>query len=237
VLILEQIFKEMKIKEMVYSEYALREGILLDTIEKKYMAGDGDYLHNIRHKSVLHAAENFKADKEHSMHVTTLALKIFDQLKDVHKLGNLEREYLESAGILHETGLFVSHSQHHRHSYYLIRNSEMLGFTENEKEIIANIARYHRKSHPKPKHVEFAKLSDEDQLLVKKLAGILRIADGLDRSHSFAVKDVNCSIMNGDVVMKLSGENNSADLELDIWGAESKKQLFEDVFGMKVVFK
>jgi exopolyphosphatase/guanosine-5'-triphosphate,3'-diphosphate pyrophosphatase len=125
-LILEQIFKELKIKEMTNSEYALREGILFDTIEKKYMGKSAEYLRNIRHKSVMHVAENFRFDKEHSLHVTGLALKIFDQLKDLHKLGYLEREYLEAAGILHEVGLFVSHSQHHRHSYYLVRNSAWL---------------------------------------------------------------------------------------------------------------
>ncbi|HJY63232.1 MAG TPA: Ppx/GppA phosphatase family protein [Ignavibacteria bacterium] len=235
-LILEQIFNELKIKEMTYSDYALREGILLDTIEKKFKRKDGDYLHNIRNKSVIHAAENYHYDKEHSTHVTNLALKIFDQLKGIHSLGYLEREYLEAAGILHEVGLFVSHSQHHRHSYYLIRNSEILGYTENEKEIIANIARYHRKSHPKTKHIEFAKLNAEDQLTVRKLAGILRIADGLDRSHSYAVKDVECSVEGNDVIIKLTGENNSSDLELDIWGAETKKLLFEETFGVKVGF-
>jgi len=235
-LILEQIFKELKIKEMTYSEYALREGILFDTIEKKFKGKDGEYLHNIRNKSIMHVAENFSFDKEHSLHVTSLALKIFDQLKDIHKLGNLEREYLEAAGILHEVGLFVSHSQHHRHSYYLVRNSEMLGFTENEKEIIANVARYHRKSHPKPKHPEFTKLNTEDQLITRKLAGILRIADGLDRSHSFAVKDVECSVEGNELTVKLTGENNNSDLELDIWGAETKKSLFEETFGVNIKF-
>jgi exopolyphosphatase/guanosine-5'-triphosphate,3'-diphosphate pyrophosphatase len=235
-LILEQIFKELKIKEMTYSEYALREGILFDTIEKKFKGKDGEYLHNIRNKSIMHVAENFSFDKEHSLHVTSLALKIFDQLKDIHKLGNLEREYLEAAGILHEVGLFVSHSQHHRHSYYLVRNSEMLGFTENEKEIIANVARYHRKSHPKPKHPEFTKLNAEDQLITRKLAGILRIADGLDRSHSFAVKDVECSVEGNELTVKLTGENNNSDLELDIWGAETKKSLFEETFGVNIKF-
>lgn len=235
-LILEQIFVELGIKEMTYSEYALREGILFDTIEKDYMASGSEHLYDIRYKSVMHAAENFRIDKEHSLHVTGLALKIFDQLKLIHKLGPLEREYLEAAGILHEIGLFVSHSQHHRHSYYLVRNSEMLGYTENEKEIIANIARYHRKSHPKPKHAEFARLGSEDQLIVKKLAAILRVADGLDRSHSSFVKDVSCKVEGDEVLFKLTGQSPETDLELDIWGAENKKSLFEDTFGLKAKF-
>ena len=168
----------------------------------------------------------------------SLALSIFDQTSALHKLGSLEREYLEAASILHEAGCFVSHSQHHRHSYYLIRNSELLGFTENEKEIIANIARYHRKSHPKQKHEAFAKLNAIEQIIVKKLASILRIADGLDRTHASAVKNVKCIPNNGElnIILEKSGANNGG-LELEIWGAESKKTLFEETYGVKVKFK
>ena len=233
-LILEQIFKEIKIKELTVSEYALREGIIFDSIEKQYSLKHANHLSDIRFQSVIHTAENFKFEKEHSLHTTGLALKIYDQTVKLHKLGYPEREYIEAAGILHEIGLFISLSQHHKHSYYLARNSELLGFTENEKEIIANIARYHRKSHPKPKHSEFMKLNLEDQVTVKKLAGILRVADGLDRTHQSVVKDIECKISEGEVTMCLSGESN---LELEIWGAESKKGLFEEAFGVKVKFE
>ncbi len=237
-LILEQIFKELKLKELTISDFALREGIILDTIETHFMLKTHDHLSDIRYKSVIGLAENFKYEEGHSRHVSELALKIFDQTQYLHKLTYTEREYLESAALLHEIGCFVSHSQHHRHSYYLIRNSEMLGFTENEKEIIANTARYHRKSHPKQKHEAFAKLSIDDQVVVRKLASILRIADGLDRTHSNAVKDVNCILNNGELVMKLeSSASNNNHLELEIWGAESKKELFEETYGVKVRFE
>ncbi|MCI0450248.1 MAG: Ppx/GppA family phosphatase [Chlorobi bacterium] len=235
-LIVEQIFKELKIKEMVVSEYALREGIVLDTIEKKYMLKSKEHLSDLRYKSVMHIAENFRIEKEHAMHVTGLALKIFDQTKKLHTLGSTEKEYLEAAAILHEVGSFVSHSQHHRHSYYLIRNSEMLGFTEGEKEIIANIARYHRKSHPKAKHLDFAKLSTEDQLIIRKLAAILRVADGLDRSHTSSVKNIETKYDNNTVTFKLSG-GDGKNLELDIWGAQSKSSLFEETFECNVKFE
>lgn len=235
-LILEQIFKELKVKEMIVSEYALREGIILDTIEKKYMFRDKSHLSDIRFASVIHTAENFRFEKEHALHVTDLSLKIFDASKKLHKLGDSEREYLEAAGILHEVGSFVSHSQHHRHSYYLIRNAEMLGFTENEKEIIANIARYHRKSHPKAKHPEFVKLSTEDQDIVRKLAAILRVADGLDRSHTSSISKIECRIQDKTVKFILHGKKGSK-LELEVWGAESKKSLFEETFDVKAEFE
>jgi len=237
-LILEQIFKELKIKQLTVSDYALREGIILDTIEARLSLKEHDHLTDIRYKSVKQLAENLKYEKVHSDHTSLLALSIFDQTSALHKLGSLEREYLEAASILHEAGCFVSHSQHHRHSYYLIRNSELLGFTENEKEIIANIARYHRKSHPKQKHEAFAKLNANEQIIVKKLASILRIADGLDRTHASAVKNVKCIPNNGElnIILEKSGANNGG-LELEIWGAESKKTLFEETYGVKVKFK
>jgi exopolyphosphatase/guanosine-5'-triphosphate,3'-diphosphate pyrophosphatase len=221
---------------MVVSEYALREGIILDTIEKKYMLKDEDHLSDLRFRSVMHIAENFRVEKEHSTHVTNLSLMIFDASKKLHGLGNQEREYLEAAAILHEVGAFVSHSLHHRHSYYLIRNAEMLGFTENEKEIIANIARYHRKSHPKAKHVEFARLSTEDQDIVRKLAAILRVADGLDRSHTSSISKIDCRINDKTVKFILHGKKGS-DLGLEVWGAESKKSLFEETFDVNAEFE
>lgn len=234
-LIIEQIFKELKIKKMTISEYALREGIIFDTIEKEYVIKHGDHLSDLRFRSVMHAAENFRIEMEHARHVTSLALKIFDETIKLHKLGRIEKEYLEAAGILHEAGAFVSHSAHHRHSYYLIRNTEMLGFTENEKEIIANVARYHRKSHPKPKHIDFAKFGAEDQMIVKKLASILRIADGLDRSHTSSITNISCNITDKTAEFKIE-TNNPENTELEIWGAESKKHLFEETFDVKVSF-
>ena len=236
-LILEQIFKEMKLKEMIVSEYALREGIIYDTIENRLKPPEKDHLQSIRYRSVIKIGENFKYEPEHSLHVTRLALQIFDQTRQLHMLSYSDREYLEAASILHEVGCFVAHSQHHRHSYYLIRNSELLGFTENEKEIIANIARYHRKSHPKLKHADFVKLSPDDQVLVKKLASILRIADGLDRTHSSSVKDVKVIINEKEVIIKLEKKNPADTLELEIWGADSKKSLFEETYDVSVKFE
>ena len=146
-----------------------------------------------------------------------------------------ERVYLEAAALLHEVGLFVSHAQHHRHSYYLIRNSELLGFTENEKEIIANVARYHRKSHPKMRHEGFAKLNADERDVVVKLAAILRIADGLDRTHFSVIKSLRCRRTRSTVHFHLR-RSNRAKIELEVWGANRKKELFEKAFHVKARF-
>lgn len=234
-IILEQSFKQLRIKQMTVSEFALREGIILDTIEKKYNVKDFRALDNIRYKSVLHLAETFRYEKSHSHHVAMLAVKIFDQTQSMHKLGRMEREFLEAAALLHEIGIFVSHARHHQHAYYLIKNSELLGYTDNEKEIIGNIARYHRKSHPKPKHEGFAQLNSEDQQVVRILSSILRIADGLDRTHLSAVKDVKVK-RTGKQVKFLLKTARGKNIEMELWGAERKKELFEEVFDVTVEF-
>jgi exopolyphosphatase / guanosine-5'-triphosphate,3'-diphosphate pyrophosphatase len=234
-IILEQSFKHLRIKQMTVSEFALREGIILDTIEKKYNVKDFHALDNIRYKSVLHLAETFRYEKEHSHHVANLAIKIFDQTQSLHKLGRMERDFLEAAAILHEIGIFLSHAQHHRHAHYLIKNSELLGYSDNEKELIGNIARYHRKSHPKPKHEGFALLNNEDQNIVKMLSSMIRIADGLDRTHSSAVKDLKVK-KSGKTVKILLRKAKGKNLEMEMWGADRKKELFEEVFDVNVQF-
>ncbi len=228
-IILEQIFQELGIKRMTVSEFALREGIILDTIEKLHRKKRSNHLDDLRYSNVRHLAESLHFEKGHSQQVAKLALRIFDQTIALHKLGFQEREYLEAAALLHEIGLFVSHAQHHRHSYYLIRNSELLGFTENEKEIIANVARYHRKSHPKIKHEGYRRLNPDDQKIVCKLASILRIADGLDRTHSSAIRDLRCRVSGKKVSITLQRRGRRP-IELELWGADRKKQLFEETF-------
>jgi exopolyphosphatase/guanosine-5'-triphosphate,3'-diphosphate pyrophosphatase len=232
-LILRQSFRELGLKTMRVSEYALREGILYDTLEKRQNGHESDHLKNIRFNSILNLSETFNNEIRHGRQVAKLALAIFDQTSAAHELGGREREFLEAAALLHEIGLFVSHDQHHRHSYYIVRNAELMGFTEDEKEIIANIARYHRKSHPKLKHEGYATLSEDDQETVKTLAGILRIADGLDRSHRSKISAVKVT-RRGDLLRLDLTAKRTMNVDLEMWGAELKKGLFEEVFDVRV---
>jgi exopolyphosphatase/guanosine-5'-triphosphate,3'-diphosphate pyrophosphatase len=234
-IILEQIVLALGLRILTVSEYSLREGILLDSIEKMHTKKPSVYLHNLRRSSVLHLAENYRYEKKHAYHVTGLALQLFDQTKYLHKLNEQAREYLEAAAILHEVGLFVSHAQHHRHSYYLIRNAELFGYTENEKEIIANVARYHRKSHPKVRHEEYNLLSNEDRILVSKLAALLRIADGLDRSHASHIRHLKVRKIGRKLRIRIFYISKVCP-DLELWGANRKKQLFENVYHKKIEF-
>jgi exopolyphosphatase/guanosine-5'-triphosphate,3'-diphosphate pyrophosphatase len=227
------LFSELGLRELAISEFGLREGVLFDSIEKLHPKKSADPLHDLRFQSAIHLAERCGYEKKHSHQVARLALSLFMQTQRLHNLGEEPREFLEAAALLHEIGLFVSHDSHHRHSYYLIRNAELAGFTENEKSIIANIARYHRKSHPKFKHEGFSLLSPEDQDIVSRLAAILRIADGLDRSHSSAVDHLNVRILGGRMsITAFCGRRH--DPAMEQWGAERNQELFEKTFNMKV---
>ncbi len=233
-IILEQIVKEVDIKDITLSSYALREGILFDTVDKEHNTLVSADMKNIRYRSVINLAKHCGYDDIHTAKVLSFANKIFDSLKEKYDLTEKDNDILEAATILHDIGHSISQAQHHRHSYYLIKNSELLGFNNDEIEMIANVARYHRKSHPKVKHVEFNKLSASNKRKVKMLSGILRIADGLDRGHNAVVNDIKISIK--DSVYKIKVESKlSTDPILEVWGANTRKELFEESFGYTII--
>jgi exopolyphosphatase/guanosine-5'-triphosphate,3'-diphosphate pyrophosphatase len=232
-LILEGVFEAFAIEEMTVSDHALREGVLLDTIQRTH-GGSLHHLRDVSRRSVRALADLFDEEPEHSAHVASLALDLFDDTAPIHGLDGGCREYLEAAALLANVGLFVSHSQHHLHSYYVIRNSDRLtGLTDTEIEIIAQIARYHRKSAPKPSHEAFARLRPEDQHVVRVLAGILRVAIGLDRSHEGRVRAVEVALRRGKLVVRPVPAGD-ADLVLERYAADERKGLLEDVLGVPV---
>ena len=224
--LLEQVFAELDVDEMVVSDFALREGVILDAIHKRE-GPSRDHLHDVRRRSVVHLSHRLDPEPEHTRHTTNLALQLFDATADRHGLRGPARELLEAAGLLHNVGLSISHDAHHKHSYYVIRNSEWLaGFTQHEVELIAQIARYHRKSAPKAKHPEFAALGADDQRLVATLAGILRVAIGLDRTHGQVVRSLRCEDGAGDLRIVLDVAAG-ADASLERYVATERRDLLE----------
>lgn len=231
-LILEQIFTDLNIDKITLSGYALREGIIMNYIQQNSREFSTEHLKNVRYNSAIHLGEQTNFDKEHSFQVMKISRRIFDFIKLKFGFTDEDREFLEVASLLHDIGYYISHTDHHKHSYYLIRHSEMLGFNYKETEIIANIARYHRKSHPKLKHENFCKLDPQNQALVKKLSGILRIADALDRSHKSVVNDFDINI--DQKILEIVIRSVSSDPSLEIWGVNVRKSLFEESFGYEV---
>ncbi len=231
-IILEQVFEEFGIEAMVYSDYALREGVLLDAWQRRH-GSSLHHLSDLRRRSVFHLAEQMDDDREHSSHVAFLALCLFDQTGELHGLGDDAREYLEAASLLCNLGLFLSHAGHHRHSYYMIRNSEHLtGFTNREIELIAQISRYHRKSVPGVKHPEFAALPKKDQALVRCCAGLLRLAIGLDRTHGQKVSEVKVSA--GKTLSIQAVAKNGSDIGLELFSASQRSELAAEALGLPV---
>jgi exopolyphosphatase/guanosine-5'-triphosphate,3'-diphosphate pyrophosphatase len=158
---------------------------------------------------------------------------MFEQLHGAHHLDAAYEEILEAAGFMANVGLLVSHDRHHLHSYYVIRNSDLLtGFTDEEIELIAQVARYHRKSAPKSSHSEFAALSPDAQHVVKVLAGILRIGIALDRTRTGSVRDVDVEVGDHQITIVPEGDG---DMTLERYTADSRRALLEDALGVEVV--
>lgn len=234
--VLEQVCEAIGITELTISEYALREGVLLDALHR-LRGGTLHHLSDLRRTSVFHLMELCDDDPDHSLQVARLALQLHDALGGRLGLGDAERELLEAAALLSNVGLFVSHSGHHKHSYYVIRNSEhLMGFTDREIELIAQVARFHRKSQPaEDKHPEFAALSDADRARVRAMAGILRVAIGLDRNHDGAVGDLKVTEDDASVTLLPVPVEPGADLTLERYSADHRSGLLAQQLGCAVV--
>ena len=209
----------------------------MDTVSRMNgAAGPLHHLRDVSRRSIDQLALRCDDDPKHSAHVARLAVALFDGLAPVHGLDGVAREYLEAGALLANVGLVVAHSKHHLHAYYVIRNSELAGLTDTEIEVIAQIARYHRKSEPKPAHAEFAALSTADQQLVRTLAGILRVAIGLDRSHRADVRGVEVRLEPERVVVVVEAEPG-ASIELELHAATERRALLEQVLGQPVLLR
>ncbi|WP_436794202.1 Ppx/GppA phosphatase family protein [Actinospongicola halichondriae] len=239
-IILEQFVQTFGVDEIVFSDYALREGVLLDQARRRAGA-TLHHLRDLRRQSVEHLMELTDEHPDHSHEIARISLRLFDEMTPLLGLDadgpqgvGEARELLEAGALLCNVGVFISHSGHHKHSYYVVRNSEHLaGFTDREVELIAQLTRYHRKSAPKTKHVEWAALRRADRELVRRLAAVLRFAIGLDRSHTAPIEDVAVDT-DGDAVRVTLTPRDGASVELEAHSAELRRGLLEDVIGRPV---
>lgn len=233
--ILEGAMRVLNIDLLRTCEWALREGVIIDRLrglEVESRPPTPDFADQ-RLLAVHAVGRRFGYDEPHSQHVTRLAEKIFDALAADEQLTRHQRTLLSAAALLHDVGYHIANDSHHKHSLYLIKNSELTGFSETEREVIANIARYHRGSLPKDRHPEFAALNPTDRDTVMKLGGILRIADSLDRSHESNVSDVRCT-RDGSVVRIQA--RSALDCESELLEADRKRELFEQAFQCQLEF-
>ncbi|MDT0686796.1 Ppx/GppA phosphatase family protein [Autumnicola psychrophila] len=232
--LLKFMIEEFKIDNVKISESALREGMILNFIDKER---DQLNLQLVRHfpdprkRSVYELLHKCDWPEQHCTHVTNFALQLFDEFQKDLKLADSDRELFEYASLMHDIGYYISHRKHHKHALYLIRNSDLLGFKEDEINLMANVARYHRRSTPHKRHKRYKDLDKNLRNRVKKLSALLRVADGLDRSHYQNVRELEIKKDNEEVTLLIT---TASDPQLEIWGTLRKSKLFEKVTGKKL---
>ncbi|MFL5518428.1 MAG: HD domain-containing protein, partial [Gemmatimonadales bacterium] len=206
----------LRARSITVSAFGLREGLLLEMAGAKEISAP-DPLRLFRE-----FAERCRCDRRHVEQVRYLALQLFDQLGAALGCEPDERLLLEAAALLHDVGQLVSYRKHHKHSFQLISHAERLGLPPRERGLVALISRYHRRTGPRRKHPDFAALPPEDQAVVRRLSGLLRVADGLDRGHTAAVETVASELTPEALIVRIAPRLAGADLGLESWGGSRK---------------
>ncbi|MBN1928957.1 MAG: Ppx/GppA family phosphatase [Chlorobiaceae bacterium] len=232
-ILFDVIFRVFNLKEVVISSSALREGMVIHYIASVRGREAGGQL-DIRRQSVIELAHRCDWHEPHSRQVARLSLALFDQLKPLHGLKQHYRELLEYAALLHNIGVFISISAHHKHSQYIIMNGDLRGFAPAEIDIIGNVARYHRKQPPTERHPLYSQLKPSHRRAVDVLAGILRVANGLERGHRQNVQSITVHDEPKRIVLEILARNEP---DIELWAAEGHKEWLEEVVGKPVVFK
>jgi exopolyphosphatase/guanosine-5'-triphosphate,3'-diphosphate pyrophosphatase len=227
--VIARLVKRLGSQRILVNERGIRDGLLLHMISElpgrsavAQLPQPGNRMEWTRH-----FARKCRSNERHCEQVATLALQIFDGLKTRYGLPAVGRDVLQAAALLHDIGYLISHSKHHKHTYHLIMHGDLPGFSPHEVELIANVARYHRRAFPKKSHENLAHLPADDRQLIGRLSGILRIADGLDRTHSQLVAGVKVRALRGRIRLNIEA---GASPEVEWADAERKSDLFRKTF-------
>ncbi len=224
-LVISRVFE---VERFEYCDMALREGLIIDHIasQRAHFRARAMWP-DPRLRSVIQLAERCGYNADHARQVERLALSLYDQLQPLHGLDGKNRELLAHACLLHDIGYLIGHSGHHKHSYYLIRNGALQGFTEIEIEMIANLARYHRKGKPRRSDYSYAHLDRGSRRAFKKLMPLLRLANALDRTHYSVVDSLSCTILEDRLDLRV---HTTKDTELELWMARRQCEFFEQAY-------
>ncbi|MBN2580751.1 MAG: Ppx/GppA family phosphatase [Pirellulales bacterium] len=228
-LVLQILLHALQADDMLVSQASMRDGLLLELAREVTGQEDEDLLQGIIH-SATSIAEKYRVDMNHARNVTEVAIRLFDLLQADHALSKRHRLLLRVAGLLHEVGRYVSNRAHHKHSEYLIGNAEIFGLNRNEINLIAQIARYHRRSIPRAQHPNFTALRREERVVVGKLSALLRVADALIRGHHRRVQEIRLERRGDELLLALPGSNRL----LEERALAAKGDLFEEIFGLKI---
>jgi exopolyphosphatase/guanosine-5'-triphosphate,3'-diphosphate pyrophosphatase len=230
-----RVAEQLKATAIAAPGVGLKEGILEELVDKHFHVWDSAAEEQTVLAGCARLGRRYQFDEAHGTRVSGFAAQLFDDLREVHSMDPRDRMLLRAAAMLHDVGDFVRYDGHHKHSYYLILHSDLMGLTPDERAIVANVARYHRKSTPDPSHPNFRDLDKDARATVSSLAAILRVADALDREHLGKVDGVQAVVESGKrrVVLHVLGRE---DRELEEWTVLAKADLLREVYGLDVVF-
>ena len=233
--LLDTLLRRLGADEVTLCDLALREGLALDYIHRnRAQIAKVERYPDVRRRSVIELAERCNYGPAHAQQVARIALSLFDQTRGVHGLTDREREWLSYGALLHDIGLHISYTRHHRHSYYLIKHGDLRGFEPEEVEVLALVTRYHRRATPRRSHEGYGTLRSQLRRTVTILAALLRLAESLDRSHAQSVSSVDL-LPSGDAYLARIGP--AGDVELELWAARRSVAPLEEILGTLVRFE
>jgi exopolyphosphatase / guanosine-5'-triphosphate,3'-diphosphate pyrophosphatase len=228
-ILLDTLLRALNAPEITLCDLALREGLVLDYIHQhRSDIARVDRYPDVRRRSTIELAERCNWEAAHSKRVAHLALNLFDGTAGLHRLGEREREWLEYASFLHDIGNHISYERHHRHSYYLVKNGDLRGFDPEEIEVMALVARYHRRGAPDRSDEGYGTLPKPLRRTVRILSAFLRLAETLDRSRNGVVRKVMVRLRRGALRLDVYAVG---DAELEVWAARRQQRVLEDVLG------
>ncbi|HAM35688.1 MAG TPA: phosphatase [Elusimicrobia bacterium] len=225
---------ETKVESLVVPTVSIRDGLLLEMSQMVSGAKRTDVSRQVTN-SARSLGRKYKYDEPHALNVAALSGRLFDALKGEHGLGPRERMLLEASALLHDIGIYISPTSHHKHSAYLVNASEIFGLRKSDKDIVSNVVRYHRRSLPKPTHTAYMSLPRPDRTVVSKLSAILRVADALDNPHQQKVRDFDLEKQPESYTIWVGPE--SGDVSLERQSVQAKGDMFLEVFGAGVALK
>lgn len=228
--IIDRLMQYFQVNRLQIHTGGVRDGLLLEMVDD-LLSEQAKRPQVDRDVAIRKLAGVCGVDLPHSEHVSMLAGELYDQLVELKLVPEGYRQLLTTAAILQDVGYLINYDDHHKHSYHLIMNSDLSGFTADQLQLIANIARYHRGSPPKRKHVPFRQLSDSQQQLVKQLSAILRLAGGMDRSHTRQVLGLSVQQIKDGLQLTLLSQEHP---EVDLWGVHRRSEYFEEMFDLKL---
>jgi exopolyphosphatase/guanosine-5'-triphosphate,3'-diphosphate pyrophosphatase len=215
---------------LYYCSAGVRDGVIAD-LAARGVGREVSRLSQEQRATAEALAKRYCVNFEHSRHIAYLAGCLFDALQSIHRLPLAAGKLLEAAGLLHDIGHFVSATGHHKHSAYLVANSDLPGFTDRERQVIAALCRFHRKSLPQPKHSYFDELNAESKRLVTYMTPLLRMADSLDRSNEGKVKNVKSVLRDSGIALEIEAVG---DVELELWAASEAAKNFREIYGVSI---